>query len=74
MQLGRYRLLAQLGAGADGTSYRAAHAGEAREVRALTGASAAPERWRGVLRRLRLAAILNHPAAMRVRKLDLDHT
>ena len=75
MQLGRYRLLAQLGAGADGASYRAADdAGEPAEVRVLTGAFAAPDRLKDVARRLRMAAMLHHPAAIRVRELGLEQT
>ena len=75
MQPGRYRLLAQLGAGADGASYRAADdAGEPAEVRVLTSASAAAERWKDVCRRLHITAMLRHPAAIQLRELGLDHT
>ncbi len=74
MQLGRYRLLAQLGAGADGASYRAADdAGQAAEVRVLTAAPAAPDRRKEASRRLLHAAMLQNPTALRVRQLGLDH-
>ncbi|HVS39057.1 MAG TPA: protein kinase [Gemmataceae bacterium] len=74
MHLGRYRLLAQLGAGPDGAAYRAVDdAGEPAEVRVLSGASAAPARWKIVGRRLRLAAMLKHAAAVRLRDVRLDH-
>ncbi len=74
MQLGRYRLLAQLGAGADGAAYRAADdAGGPAEVRVLSGALAAPARWKEVAHRLRLAAMLKHAAAVRLRDLKLHH-
>ena len=73
MQLGRYRLLAQLGAGPDGASYRAADDAEApAEVHVLSGA-VAPERRTQVARRLRLAAMIRHPAAVRIQDLMLDH-
>ena len=65
MALARYRLLAQLGAGADGISYRAAVAdgGEGGslgetvgELRDLGRARADAGRWASLTRRLRLAA------------------
>lgn len=75
MELGRYRLLAQLGAGADGVSYRAQvlSRGGLAEIRLLAGARTDPERWRQLSRRLRLAALLDHPGVLRVEKLNLDH-
>src|SRR5215470_4182486 len=76
MRLGRYHLLTPLGAGADGVAYRAEAAGEGRrpeqvELRVLGAASADPERWQALCRRLRVAALLPHPNAVAVRELAL---
>ena len=47
MQLGTYRLLAQLDAGRGGASYRAVDAGDnPAEVRVMSGAVANDERWK----------------------------
>jgi serine/threonine protein kinase/class 3 adenylate cyclase len=74
MHLGRYRLLAQRGAGRDGIVYRGLTAeGDPVEIRVLTGARADVDRWRALTRRLHLAALLDHPSARRVHHLDLDH-
>jgi serine/threonine protein kinase/class 3 adenylate cyclase len=69
-----HRLLAQVGAGPDGVAYRAlAPDGSTPvEVRVLQAASANPERWEALTRRLRLAALLRHPAAIAVRSLHLE--
>ena len=81
MTMARYRLMAQLGAGADGISYRAAVAdeGEGRsldetvvELRDLSRARADAGRWAQLVRRLRLAARLEHPAVVRVLDPGLD--
>ena len=74
MTLDRYRLLAQLGAGDDGAAYRAREAeGDRRVVVCvLGGARADAVRWRALARRLRMAALLEHPAAVAVRALGLD--
>jgi serine/threonine protein kinase/class 3 adenylate cyclase len=74
MSLDSYRLLAQLGAGRDGAAYRAECVadGSAAEVRLLAAARADGGRWKRLGRRLRLAAMLDHPAALRVRELALD--
>ena len=73
MPIGTYHLLAQLGAGADGASYRAADAtGVPLEVRILGGAALDPGRLTELTRRLRLAVLLDHPAAIRVRELGLE--
>ncbi len=73
MPIGSYHLLAQLGAGADGALYRAADAaGVPVEVRILGGASTDAGGWKELTRRLRLAALLDHPATIRVRELGLD--
>lgn len=69
-----YRLLVQIGAGRDGIAYRAETADKNPvEVRVLSGARAEPERWPVLVRRLRLAALLQHAAAHRVQALELEH-
>jgi serine/threonine protein kinase/class 3 adenylate cyclase len=74
MRLDRYHLLAQLGAGCDGISYRAvAEDGTtAIEVRDLGRARDDAARWKQLRPRLRLAAGLQHPAAFRVVDASLD--
>src|SRR5437016_2102431 len=75
MSLDQYRLLDQLGAGPDGVSYR----GEKRddrlpvEVRILNGARAEPGRWLALRRRLRLAALLEHPTAVRILEVGAEY-
>ena len=72
-----YRLIAQLGAGSDGISYRAemGQVGDLGtgvatvEVRDVGRARGDAGRWRSLASRLRLAAQLEHPSAIRV--LDL---
>jgi serine/threonine protein kinase/class 3 adenylate cyclase len=72
--LGRYRLLAQLGAGTDGVAYRAeADDGTPAEVCVLTAAKADAIRWHFLTRQLRLSSLLLHPAALNVRELALEH-
>src|SRR5262245_41483597 len=74
MDLGGYRLVAQRGAGPDGVAFRAETAGGDRfvEVRLLTVARANADRWPALVRRLKRAALLNHPGAIRIQKLSLD--
>jgi serine/threonine protein kinase/class 3 adenylate cyclase len=73
MSLGGYRLLAQLGAGRDGIAYRAVGHDGATEVRVLDLSRARGDvrRWQRLAPRLRLAAALEHPAAVRVVELEL---
>ena len=75
MNLGRYRLIEQLGAGSDGLSFRAeaGQAGQACEARDLSAARADPERWKQVTKQLLLTALLQHPAHRKVLELNLDH-
>src|SRR5438132_3629983 len=74
MNVGRYRLLAQLEAAWDGVSYRAQDSeGSLALVRVLTGARADASRWELLTRRLRLALLLEHPSALQVRELALEH-
>ena len=80
MGLDRYRLLAQLGAGSDGISYRAVEDGVGSpatvatevEVRDVSRARVTPGRWERLVPRLRLAAGLAHPAAVRVLDAGLE--
>ena len=74
MGLDRYRLLAQLGAGPDGVSYRAlAEDGETEvEVRDLSAARRNAGRWGKLVPRLRMAAELVHPSSIRVLELGLE--
>src|SRR5262245_35702042 len=65
-------LLAQVGAGADGVAFRARLAGDEVEYRSLAPLWADPAHRDAVSKRLRLARLLDHPAARRVRRLDLD--
>jgi serine/threonine protein kinase/class 3 adenylate cyclase len=73
--LDSYRLRAQLGAGPDGVAYRAeTEDGQTRVVAYdLSSARAEPSRWIRLLSRLRLAAELNHPAAVRILELGVEH-
>jgi serine/threonine protein kinase/class 3 adenylate cyclase len=74
MRLGRFELLAQIGAGRDGVSYRA-QAGDERERYELYDLGPAridPNRWAELVLRLRLASRLAHPALACVRELSLD--
>jgi serine/threonine protein kinase/class 3 adenylate cyclase len=75
MDLARYRLLAQTGAGRDAVAYRAEILGEPAPVdlRVLTPARAEPGRWAWLTRRLRLAALLDHPSALRLAECALEH-
>ena len=74
MSLDRYRLRAQLGAGPDGVAYRAlAEDGVTEvEVRDLSAARRAAGRWGRLVPRLRMAAELVHPSAIRVLELGLE--
>src|SRR3954469_22987442 len=71
MSLDHYQLLAQLGAGTDGVSYRARNRsdGSLVEVRLLSRVRADEERWKALVKRLRLVALLHHPGAVRIHEL-----
>jgi serine/threonine protein kinase/class 3 adenylate cyclase len=75
MNLGRYRLLTQMGVDLDGIRYRAMDPDGDREVEVqlLSGARLDERRWPSLKRRLRLAAQLDHSSARRVLELGLDH-
>jgi serine/threonine protein kinase/class 3 adenylate cyclase len=75
MNLDHYRLLTQLGAGPDGLSYRAEALadGASVEVRILSGARADPARWPRLVKRLRLAKMLEHASVVGIREFGLDH-
>jgi serine/threonine protein kinase/class 3 adenylate cyclase len=74
MRLEGYRLLAQVGVGQDGIAYQAeATGGDRVLVCVLAAARADGVRWPELARRLRRAALLQHPAAVGVRQLLLEH-
>src|SRR5262249_14291734 len=68
-------LLGQLGAGPDGLSFEALQedTGQACEVRDLATARAHPEAWQKLTHRLRLVALLRHPAHRQLLELDMEH-
>jgi serine/threonine protein kinase/class 3 adenylate cyclase len=74
MNFGGYRLVSQLGAGADGISYRAVADDRTKEVevRDLSPARRDRSRWARVVPRIRLAAQLDHAAAIRIVSLALE--
>lgn len=67
MNLGRYRLDRQLGAGRDGTAYAAVDddSGQPFEVRVLAAAQAEPARWAALQKRLHHAALIPKSSARR---------
>lgn len=69
-----YELVAQLGAGLDGVSFRARRLSDDRavEFRTLAAARADEAHWSRLAQRLRLARLLDRPGARRVLDLDLD--
>ena len=69
---GPYRPLAQLGAGTDGVSYRAVGAEGIVELRVLSAARGHTARWPSLAKRLQLASLLDHPAALRIHRLSLE--
>ncbi len=71
MSFGRYRPIAQLGSGRDGVRYQADDptTGGCVELRTLGPASDDEIRWPMVLKRLRSAALLDHPTAIRIIEL-----
>lgn len=74
MNLGSYQLVAQVGSGDDGVSYRAVNAESAPvEVRILSGARPDPGRWKILTKRLRLAALVAHASVLRLNELNLQH-
>ncbi|CAN5896412.1 hypothetical protein BH23PLA1_BH23PLA1_08130 [soil metagenome] len=75
MNLGEYRLQAQIGAGSDGPSYRAEDPSTGRpvEIRSLEGAKADLHRWEDLIPRLRMLAIVDHPGIVDLLGLELKH-
>jgi eukaryotic-like serine/threonine-protein kinase len=69
-----YRLLAQMSAGPEGVHYRAQEsaAGRLVEIKVLDGAALDPARRKELYRRLRTAALLDHPGAVAVLQAALD--
>jgi serine/threonine protein kinase/class 3 adenylate cyclase len=73
MLVDRFELLQQLGAGPDGTAYRARDtAGRAVLVHDLHRARADSRHWQALAKRLRSAALLKSPFAQNVLELQLD--
>jgi serine/threonine protein kinase/class 3 adenylate cyclase len=74
MKLGPFQLAAQLDASNHGVTYRGVDVRDSRpvEVHMLAGARGDPEGWDQRTRRLRLAALVTHPAARRVLDFGLD--
>jgi serine/threonine protein kinase/class 3 adenylate cyclase len=71
--LGRYRLLAQMGAGTDGVAYQAeAEDGTPAVVCVLAAAKGDPLRWQILTRQLRLTSLLLHPAVLSICELALE--
>jgi eukaryotic-like serine/threonine-protein kinase len=75
MTLDRFRLCSQLGAGPDGVAYHAVALDGATEVAVvdLDAARKDASRWKVLAPRLRVAARLEHPSAIRMLELELDH-
>ena len=75
MSLDRFRLRAQLGAGPDGVAYRAVALDGATEVEVvdLDAARRDAARWKVLAPRLRVAAQLEHPSAVRILEFELNH-
>src|SRR5437763_12990442 len=73
MNFGRFRLLAQLGAGRDGVAYRAETLADGRAAQVHVLSIADAERWQVLKKRLRLAALVDHPAAVHVLACELEH-
>ena len=73
MSLEQFKLLSLRSAGPDGAAHLAlASDGTRVELRVLGGAHSDPRRWTFLSRRLRLAALLDHPGALRLRELGLN--
>ena len=73
MSYDQFKMLSLRSAGPDGVAHQAlAPDGAPVEMRILSGARADPGRWLALGRRLRLAALLDHPAALPIRELGLD--
>lgn len=74
VQLGAFELLTQIGFGPDGSRHQARNeeTGEYVEVRLLSPARDQPARWKWLVKRLRLAAMLRHPGVIPVHYVALD--
>jgi serine/threonine protein kinase/class 3 adenylate cyclase len=75
MSLAEYRLRVQLGATAEAVSYRGEVVGDGTPVliHVFTPGAVEAGHWQALGRRLRLAALLNHPAAVAIHDLALEH-
>jgi eukaryotic-like serine/threonine-protein kinase len=73
MSLETYELLAQVGAGRDGVTYRARRPdGRIVELRSLAGARADELIWEPLRRHLRRVELLHHGSALSLNEIDLD--
>ena len=73
MSYDQFKMLSLRSAGRDGAAHEAqAPDGTTVEMRILSGARADPGRWIVLRRQIRLAALLDHPAALHIRELGLD--
>lgn len=73
MQYGRYRVLALLGAGPDGTCYRAEDdCGSAVVLHDLRAARDQADLWPALVKRLRRLQLLAHPSVLRVLQISLE--
>jgi serine/threonine protein kinase/class 3 adenylate cyclase len=74
MTFGRFRLLTQRGVGRDAVAYRACDPSDDSLylLYVLNRADTDLERWQYLSKRLRLAAMLNHAGAVRLRELELS--
>jgi eukaryotic-like serine/threonine-protein kinase len=75
MNLGRYQVSTQTGAGRDGLRYRAENpeSGTPVEIRVLSAARTDPTRWAEILRRLKKVALVQHPGLPRPLTLAIEH-
>src|SRR5262245_47176049 len=75
MNLRRYRLDEQLGAGRDGVAYAAFDLDlqQPCEVRVLAAARADTARWPQVVKRLKHALLVEHPRALRAFEIFVEH-
>ena len=70
MKLGDFRIITQVSAGIDGVAYRASQDDTIVEVRDLRLARDDQGRWPGLVKRIRTAALIDHPASLRIISFD----
>jgi serine/threonine protein kinase/class 3 adenylate cyclase len=72
MNLGHYRIDKQLAAGVDGVAYRAEVDGQTVEVRDLRAVRTDLLRWPALAKRIRMAALVDHPSALKILAFEED--